>query len=324
MNFCSEISKKLSNKAKSAEEFLFIINFDCSECLIFSPEEAAKSGIYFDFEGKSNVEKKEVKPVLKSFEFSPVAFSKYLEGFYRCQKALQRGDTYLINLTYQTPLTTDYSLDEIFRYSNAKFKLLFKDKFVVFSPERFVKISPGKIETRPMKGTIDASLPDAGKLLIENKKELFEHNTIVDLLRNDLNIVAKNVCVRDFRYIDKLFTNRGEILQVSSTITGELEEDYQSRLGEIITALLPAGSVTGAPKEKTIEIIKEAENYERGFYTGVFGFFDGKTTDVAVAIRFIENIDGKLYYKSGGGITALSSAKDEYEELLNKIYVPFF
>jgi para-aminobenzoate synthetase component 1 len=202
--------------------------------------------------------------------------------------------------------------------------LLVKDKFVVFSPERFVRISPGKIETRPMKGTIDARLPNAEKQLVDNEKELFEHNTIVDLLRNDLNIVATNVRVENFRYVDKISTNFGEILQVSSKITGELELDYKNRLGEIISSLLPAGSVTGAPKEKTIQIINETENYKRGFYTGVFGYFDGINTDVAVAIRFIENENSQLYYKSGGGITALSKVEEEYDEMIKKIYVPIF
>jgi len=87
---------------------------------------------------------------------------------------------------------------------------------------------------------------------------------------------------------------------------------------------LPAGSVTGAPKEKTVQTILEAENYNRGFYTGVFGYFDGETTDVAVSIRFIENVNNKLFYKSGGGITALSKPEEEYFEMLKKIYVPVF
>ncbi len=324
MNICSEISKKLSIQAKTRKEFLFIIDFDCLQCLIFSPEDAAKNGIYYDFEGKTNFKKSIKDSGTKGFNFSPVAFSEYREAFNRCKSALQRGDTYLINLTFKTPICTEYSLEEIFYFSKAKYKLLYKNDFVVFSPERFVKISSGKIETRPMKGTIDAAIPDAENALLTNKKELFEHNTIVDLLRNDLNIISHDVSVSEFRYIDKLETNRGDLLQVSSTITGQVEDDYFSRLGEIICSLLPAGSVTGAPKQKTVEIIREIENYNRGFYTGVFGFFDGETTDVAVSIRFVENIDGKLFYKSGGGITAFSNVNEEYDELNKKIYVPIF
>jgi len=86
--------------------------------------------------------------------------------------------------------------------------------------------------------------------------------------------------------------------------------------------LLPAGSITGAPKNKTVEIIRSTETYERGFYTGVFGVFDGCNMDSAVMIRFIERTPEGYVYKSGGGITAFSKVEDEYNEILEKIYVP--
>ena len=86
--------------------------------------------------------------------------------------------------------------------------------------------------------------------------------------------------------------------------------------------MLPAGSVTGAPKVKTLDIIKNAENYDRGFYTGVAGFFDGKELDSCVLIRYVEKNNGDLIYKSGGGITSQSILEEEYQELIDKIYVP--
>jgi para-aminobenzoate synthetase component 1 len=128
--------------------------------------------------------------------------------------------------------------------------------------------------------------------------------------------------VTRFRYIDRIHTNRGDLLQMSSEIGGNLPEGYRSRLGDIIFTLLPAGSVTGAPKEKTVEIIRAAESYDRGFYTGIFGFFDGQALTSAVSIRFIEQTGDGLVFKSGGGITALSDAESEYHEMLRKIYVP--
>jgi len=88
--------------------------------------------------------------------------------------------------------------------------------------------------------------------------------------------------------------------------------------------MLPAGSISGAPKKKTIEIIREVEGYERGFYTGIFGYFDGKNLDSAVAIRFIEKQGEKLIFKSGGGITYQSDWEKEYEEMQKKVYVPIF
>ena len=86
--------------------------------------------------------------------------------------------------------------------------------------------------------------------------------------------------------------------------------------------MLPAGSIFGAPKEKSWEIINEAETYDRGYYTGIAGFFDGKTFDSCVLIRFIENIDNQYFYKSGGGITVDSKPEAEYDEVQQKIYIP--
>ncbi|MBA4322972.1 MAG: aminodeoxychorismate synthase component I, partial [Odoribacter sp.] len=163
---------------------------------------------------------------------------------------------------------------------------------------------------------------NAGNVILNDEKEMAEHNTIVDLIRNDLSIFADEVKVTRYRYIDEIKTSETVLLQVSSEISGRLRKGYEGHLGEIITGMLPAGSVTGAPKKETVKIIKESETYERGWYTGIFGVFDGESLDSAVMIRFIENIDGKLVYKSGGGITFLSDPVKEYEELIAKVYVP--
>ena len=81
-------------------------------------------------------------------------------------------------------------------------------------------------------------------------------------------------------------------------------------------------SVSGAPKQKTNEIIRQAEGAKRGFYTGVFGYFDGENLDSGVMIRYIEHVHGKYFYRSGGGITTQSDAMAEYQEALDKVYVP--
>ncbi len=88
--------------------------------------------------------------------------------------------------------------------------------------------------------------------------------------------------------------------------------------------LLPAGSISGAPKKKTVEIIQRVEQYDRGYYTGIFGYFDGTNLDSAVAIRYIEKDGEELVFKSGGGITFQSDWKKEYDEMLNKVYVPIY
>ena len=111
---------------------------------------------------------------------------------------------------------------------------------------------------------------------------------------------------------------------MSSKITGELKPEFQQNIGDILQKLLPAGSILGAPKMKTLEIVLEAENYQRGFYTGVCGWFDGENLDSCVMIRFIEKENEKFYFKSGGGITHMSQLEDEYQEMKNKIYVPIY
>jgi para-aminobenzoate synthetase component 1 len=256
------------------------------------------------------------------FKKNPVPFNEYRHAFERVRENLKRGNTYLLNLTFQTRIETNLSLNDIFHVSEAKYRLLFRDKFVVFSPEIFVQIRNGLISSNPMKGTINADVMDAETKILGDPKELAEHTTIVDLIRNDLSSVAKHVRVEQFRYIDRIRTNEKELLQVSSRITGDLPPDYHKNIGTILFSMLPAGSVTGAPKRKTVEIIKAVETYRRGYYTGVVGYFDGRTLDSGVMIRFIERTDDGLVYKSGGGITVFSNAEAEYQELIDKVYVP--
>ena len=176
-----------------------------------------------------------------------------------------------------------------------------------------------------MKGTMDATLPDARERLLADPKEAAEHATITDLIRNDLSRFATEVTVTRYRYLDELHTHRGPLLQMSSEIRGRLPEDYPSQLGDLFFSLLPAGSITGAPKPRTVQIIREAETYDRGFYTGVTGYFDGCNLDSAVLIRFLEQQpDGTKVFKSGGGITFRSDARNEYEEMKQKVYVPLY
>jgi para-aminobenzoate synthetase component 1 len=235
---------------------------------------------------------------------------------------IHKGNSFLTNLTQPTEVQTNLSLLDLFQFGSAKYKLWLKNQFVVLSPETFVRIQGRTISSFPMKGTIDASIENAAKMILNDPKEKAEHATIVDLIRNDLSLVAENVDVKRYRYVEKLTTNRQDLLQVSSEISGQLPENFYSRLGDILFALLPAGSITGAPKPKTMEIIEQAEEYERGFYTGICGWFDGENLDSAVMIRFIEQEGEQLIFKSGGGITSQSDLNKEYIELIQKVYVP--
>ena len=173
-----------------------------------------------------------------------------------------------------------------------------------------------------MKGTIDASMDNAQEVILQDEKEMAEHVMVVDLLRNDLSMVATHVCVEKFRYIDTLKAGEKTLLQVSSKITGKLDTSWHERIGDIVTTLLPAGSISGTPKRSSVDIIKRVEGYDRGYFTGVFGIFDGRTLDSAVMIRYIEKTSDGYVFKSGGGITLLSDEQKEYDELCSKVYLP--
>ena len=108
---------------------------------------------------------------------------------------------------------------------------------------------------------------------------------------------------------------------MSSAIEGELPADYASKIGSILYDLLPAGSVSGAPKKKTAELIASIEGTDRGYYTGIAGYFDGVDLDSCVLIRYL---GADNTYHSGGGITFQSDMASEYQEMINKVYVPVF
>lgn len=313
------LRQKLNAYGRAREPILFIIDFEMQNFELH-PLSALPDTIRF------SIEQKAPKPVCtpKPYRHTSVDFATYRRAFDAVIDEIRAGNSYLLNLTFPSKLSTEMSLEEIYEATDARFKLLFKDRFVSFSPERFVNIVDNRIYTYPMKGTIDATRPDAAKTILDNPKEMAEHVMVVDLLRNDLSRVASHVRVDRFRYIDTIKAGERELLQVSSKISGDLPHNWQENLGDILLSLLPAGSITGAPKKRTTEIIRRIEEYERGYFTGIFGIFDGEALDSAVMIRFIEQTPHGLLYKSGGGITIDSDAQSEYNEMQEKIYVPFF
>ncbi len=316
--------QKMDVLSQEGIPFFFMVDFLKKNIEIFTENELVKSGLLFDFQYFKNKKSKDTQPKEFHFKSFPESKEKYAEGFKKVQHHLQLGNSYLVNFTRKTKIETSLNLEEIFYLSHAKYKVLVPGKFVFFSPETFVEIKNNRIFTHPMKGTIDASVENAAEKLRNDVKEKAEHYTVVDLLRNDLSMVANNVQLDEFQIIDLIRTKQKNLLAMSSEISGNLKPEYQGKMGSIMQKLLPAGSILGAPKPKTMEIILESEGYERGFYSGVCGWFDGKNLDSGVMIRFIENESGVLYFKSGGGITHMSKLGDEYQEMKNKIYVPFY
>ncbi len=304
--------------------FFFLIDFCVENIEIFTSDQISSSGLMIDFQLFKSTFSQHDETENITFKSKPESLENYKKGFFHIQKNLREGNSYLANYTCSSEVETNLSAQELFSRAKAKYKVYYPGKFVFFSPETFVEIEGRKIKTHPMKGTIDASVKNAAELLKKDRKEQAEHYTVVDLLRNDLSMVADDVCVDEFQRIDLIRTNNKNLYAMSSEISGLVKPDFQRKIGSIMRTLLPAGSILGAPKKKTLEIILEAENHKRGFYTGICGYFDGKNFDSCVMIRFIEIKGEKMFFKSGGGITHLSKLADEYDEMKNKIYVPIY
>ena len=318
----NDFRQKANKYGKEKTPFLFLIDFELKKPFIIPISEISEKEIRYDVKGITNSLRNKKKFANPWMNLSPINFSLYKKAFLMVQKHITKGDSYLLNLTFPTPIETDFELKDFYSNSKAAYKLYFKDQFVLFSPEPFVKTFNNRIYSYPMKGTIDADIPKAEEKILKNKKEEWEHNTIVDLIRNDLSMVSKNVEVSRFRFISTIKTNKRNLLQVSSEVNGKLPDKWQEEIGDILGKLLPAGSISGAPKQKTLEIIYNAEKIERGYFTGIFGIFDGENIDSAVNIRYVERLGRGLQFRGGGGITAYSDAESEYNELIDKVYVP--
>lgn len=313
----------MNNLAMQGVPFLFIIDYEGKHAVVEPENEVDANELKYCFNGKGNATQT-AKPANRDIEWDiePPTETEYQHSFNIVRNAMLAGNSYLANLTCRIELQTNLSLPDLYNAAEARYRLWMKDKLVCFSPETFVKIEQGEISSYPMKGTAEDLSPSSAEQLLANEKEAAEHATIVDLIRNDLSMVAYDVHVERYRYVERLNTHRGPLLQTSSEIRGRLMPHLMQRPGDVIFSQLPAGSITGAPKKKTVEIIAEAENYHRDFYTGVMGRWDNGELDSAVMIRFIDQCHGKLFFKAGGGITAKSNCKDEYHEVIEKVYAP--
>lgn len=317
----TKFAQTLNAFGKTKTPFFFVINY-AKDSFIAEPLESLQEGIYYHLDNFCNAPSKRFTGKDFTLQKELISYAQYQSAFCKVIEEIKAGNSYLLNLTAMTKLKSSIDLEAVFYCAQAPFKLYVKDAFVCFSPERFIQIKDNKISTYPMKGTIDAGIKNAEALIMADEKEMAEHVMVVDLLRNDLSMVASNVKVEAFRYIEKIHAGPKALLQVSSKIVGNLDENWHQRVGDILLRMLPAGSITGTPKKKSVEIIADIEAYERGFFCGVFGIYDGTMLDSAVMIRFIEQTLGGYLFKSGGGITLLSDCKKEYDELCDKVYIP--
>ena len=257
---------------------------------------------------------------------------QYLADIGRCHAELAAGESYEICLTDQ--ISTDASPDpfdlyrQLRRSNPAPFAafLRFGERAIVSSsPERFLSVDRQReVQARPIKGTISRSEDldeDAARRaeLAEDEKTGAEHLMIVDLLRNDLGRVCDvdSVSVPELMVVEPYAT----VHQVVSTITGRLEDGRTAV--ECVRACFPGGSMTGAPKERTMEIIDDIEDEARGVYSGAIGYFghDG-STDLSIVIRTIVMRPGRTTIGAGGAIVMQSDPVEEFDEILLKARAP--
>lgn len=258
--------------------------------------------------------------------------SQYLEKIEECLDLIRSGETYQVCLTNEISCETTldpFSLYSVLRVMNpAPFSAFLKvgeHAVLSSSPERFLQVSrSGAVETKPIKGTISrADDEDRDEVLRESLrrsvKDRAENVMIVDLLRNDLSKVCEvgSVTVPRLFAIESFAT----VHQLVSTIHGQLPADLD--VIDIVRATFPGGSMTGAPKIRTMGFIEKLEGRARGFYSGALGWLgDDGASDLSIVIRTIVMSGGCLKIGVGGGIVARSDPESEYQEMLLKAQAP--
>jgi para-aminobenzoate synthetase / 4-amino-4-deoxychorismate lyase len=252
-----------------------------------------------------------------------ISEDEYCKQIAKIKEYIQAGDTYQVNFTDSVSMQTTASpasafamLSESQPVSYSAFINTAGHHILSLSPELFFRIESGRITTRPMKGTMPRGLDlteDAhqSRKLQSDPKNRSEHVMIVDLLRNDLG----RICTMGSVHVDDLFSvERYEtLLQMTSTIAGTLRPSL--RYYDIFKAIFPSGSITGAPKIHTMQLIRELERAPRGVYTGAIGFISPDGSSIFnVAIRTLVMKDGIAQMGVGGGIVADSTPAEEYRE----------
>ncbi len=188
------------------------------------------------------------------------------------------------------------------------------------SPETLVKLEDGILHTYPLAGTRPrGKTPEEDfqleKDLLADEKELAEHNMLVDLGRNDLGRISKfgSVQVEKFHAVEKF----SHVMHIGSVVRGEIREEFDAL--DAINSVLPAGTLSGAPKIRACQLIGELEKNKRGIYGGAIGYIDfAGNMDTGIAIRIIYKKNGKIFVRSGAGIVADSVPEKEFDECMNK------
>ncbi len=259
-------------------------------------------------------------------------FEAYEASFKAVRRHIEMGDTYQVNRTFFLRAAVSGRADLMYAQLVAAQRPRYAahvwhdtTHLLSVSPERFFGIKDGRITTRPMKGTASrgrwmAEDEEMRQALVDSEKDRAENLMIVDLIRNDLGRIAEFGSVR----VEELFSieKYRSVWQMTSQISAEI--DTSTELVDVFAALFPCGSVTGAPKARSMEIIADQESEPRGVYCGAIGFIppgdgtDGASFNVAIRTAVVDETEGIATYGIGGAITWSSDSSSEYDEALTK------
>ena len=303
---------------KEHTPFVFLIDFECKKPMCWKWSDT-ENIFEFNFDGVTNQKKANIQNndiPISNFEFNkvPISFEDYKNKFDQVKKEIEIGNSFLVNLTAKTKINSNYTIAEIYNQANAKYTCYLKDSFVCFSPETFIQINNGKIRSFPMKGTIDANIPNAKELILADPKEIAEHATIVDLIRNDLSRVCTEVHVKHYRQVHYY----SHVIHLVSEVEGKVAKDANPF--HLIAKTFPAGTLSGAPKFKAMQLIDGIEPTKRSYYGGCIGFvgFNGSCNQ-AIMIRTFLSQQNTLTYQAGAGVVAASHPESELQEVNNKL-----
>ena len=275
-----------------------------------------------------NGQKADIKPLKLKSDFKPVfSRKKYSQMVEKAKDYIHEGDIFQVVLSNRIEADIEGSLFDTYRVlrttNPSPYMFYFSSEDIEIagaSPETLVKLTDNKLYTFPLAGTRPRGSTEKEDLqfekdLLSDEKELAEHNMLVDLGRNDIGRIAEIGSVNVEKYLS--IERFSHVMHIGSTVTGTLRSNLDSI--SAIDSILPAGTLSGAPKIRACEIINELEDNKRGIYGGAIGYVDlSGNIDTCISIRIAFARNNKVFIRSGAGIVADSIAEREFDECMNK------